>query len=150
MGEPVVSFPEYTCWSDENFRAVRKPVVFQVRSLNDELGCVFDVEMVADYGIWYHQHDEILIEMLREVCPAIDWGPLVYIRRWDHSGIDIYEPEGEDPVARMEVRQYRGARLDELERDFGGNVVRLADWRTSRLSAEPVDELLLTEIWDGE
>lgn len=152
MGEAaVVSFPEHTCWNGEDFRSVRKPVVFRVFSVGSYLGQPFDLEFQSDYGVWYHQHDEILITMLRDVAPEVEWGTLIYHRKWDHTGIDIVEPDDGDLVARMEVRQYRGMGLDVLECDLGSNVVRLDDWRTSKLSVAEVDEdlhgeLLLTDV----
>lgn len=145
MGEAVVSFPEFTCWNDEDFRSVRKQVVFRIFSVGTALHSVFDVEFISDYGVWYHQHDEVLIKMLSVACPAVDWGRLIYHRRWDHSGIDVCDPDDDEVVARMEVRQYRGTRLDVLESDFGSNVIRLDDYRTSKLAEQ--DVLELTEEW---
>lgn len=147
MGEPVISFPEFTCWNDENFRSVRKAVVFRLYSVGQHLSRDFDVEFISDYGIWYHQHDEILIQMLTHARPGVDWGALIYHRRWDHSGIDICEPDEDEIVARMEVRQFRGTPSEVLERDFGSNVLRLDDYRATRMSE---DVLELTEEWFGE
>lgn len=136
----VVSFPEYTCWNDEDFRVNRKQVVLTLTSVGDRLGQSFDVEVLWDYGIWYHQHDELVIQRLSSVCPAVDWGRLIYHRSWDRWDIDICDPEDDLVVARVEVRQYRGRRLDVLELDLGNNVVRLDDYRTSRLNYIPCEE----------
>jgi hypothetical protein len=148
MGEQaVVSFPEFTCWKDEDFRSVRKSVVFRVYSVGGTPSTQFDQEFISDYGVWYHQHDELLIKMLSSVHPGLDWGLLIYHRRWDHSGIDVCDADSGQVVARLEVRQFRGTRLDVLENDLGSNVVRLDDYRTSKLSES--DVLELTEEWFG-
>lgn len=136
----VVSFAEFTCWNDEDFRHQRKPVVFRVSSVGGHLGS-FDVELEWDYGIWYHQHDEIVIQRLSQAVPSVDWGKLIYHRRWDRDWIiEICEPDEDLLVARVEVRQYRGTLLDVLGKDLGSNVVRLDDYRTSKLNDLRTDE----------
>lgn len=136
MGEEarVLSFPEYTCWNDEDFRVQRKPVVFRVTSVGAQLGVVFDVDVLWDYGIWYHQHDELVISRLAQLIPDVDWGSFIFHRSWLNWDIAICDPETGDPVARVEVRHCRDRGLDVLELDLGDNVVRLDDYRTSRLN----------------
>jgi hypothetical protein len=135
----TVSFPEHTCWNEENFRFARKPVMFRLFSVGGLLGVEFEAEFEADYGVWYQQDDDHLIHFLREKVPGVPWEELVYHRKWDHTGIDVCEPDEDRLVARVEVRQYRGRRLDVLENDLGSNVVRLDDYRTSKLNTQPVD-----------
>lgn len=137
----AISFAEFTCWNEEDFRYVRKPVAFRLYSVGGWLGQRVNTEFTADYGVWYHRDNDILIHLLSTVAPQVEWGVLIYHRKWDHSGIDICEPDDDRLVARMEVRQYRGRRLDVLEKDLGSNVVRLDDWRTSRLNTADVDPL---------
>lgn len=137
----VVSFAEFTCWNDEDFRYQRKPVTFRVSSAGTFLGKRFSFELDWDYGIWYHQHDEEVVRRLSLVKPDVDWGGLIYHRKWDSNWrIDICEPDEDRVVARVEVRQYRGTRLDVLRRDLGSNVVRLDDYRTSKLNGLACDE----------
>lgn len=142
----AVSFAEYSCWNGEDFRYSRKPVVFNLFTTGALLGVQVRVELVADYGIWYHRDDEEVIRMLTDAAPQVDWGLLVYHRCWDHSGIDICHPDEDKLVARLEVRC---SRTDvDLVEDVGANVVRMSEWRVRRLNE--VDEcpgvLLLTEI----
>jgi hypothetical protein len=133
-----ISFPEHTCWNEEDFRYVRKPVAFRIYSVGGKLG-QFEGEFTADYGVWYHRDDDHLIHLLRDAVPAVAWEEMIYHRKWDHSGIDICEPEEDLLVARMEVRQYRGKRLDVIDHDLGSNVIRFADYCTSRLNSQPID-----------
>lgn len=135
----AISFPEYTCWNDEDFRHVRKPVVFRLYSIGTRTGQRVDVDFTADYGVWYHQNDDQLIWLLSQAAPEVKWAELIIHRKWTKWGIDICDPETDRLVARVEVRKYRGRRLDVLENDLGGNVVRLDDYRTSRLNTAPVD-----------
>lgn len=148
----TISFAEHSCWNGEYFRHVRRPVTFRLFSIGSALGSKVHVDVTADYGIWWHQDNETLIHMLSSACPSVDWGKLIYHRDWtSHSGIDIWDPESETLVARMEVRQYRGRRLDILERDLGPTVVRLDDYRTSKLNELPVhqDVQLMIESSSG-
>ena len=136
----LVSFPEYTCWNDEDFRVSRKPVVLKLTSVGHRLGQVFDVDVLWDYGIWYHQHDELVIARLTSIIPAVDWGALIYHRSWDRWDITVCDPEDDEPVARVEVRHCRDRGLDVLELDLEDNVVRLDDYRTSKLNDSCVEE----------
>lgn len=145
----AISFAEFTCWNDEDFRYVRKPVVFRLFTVGSKLGDKVDVDFTADYGVWYHQNDDHLIWMLSQAAPGIKWAELIYHRQWDHSGIRICDPETDRLVARVEVRKYRGRRLDVLEVDLGSNVVRLDDYRTSKLNTAPVDPEFDQAIGDG-
>lgn len=142
MGEEasVVSFPEYTCWNDEDFRVTRKQVVLRLVPVGSRLGFSDAIDLLWDFGIWYHRHDELVIERLRQALPGVDWGLLIYHRSWDRWDIEICDPEDDEPVARVEVRQYRGRRLDVLELDLGNNVVRLDDYRTSKLNEMSADD----------
>jgi hypothetical protein len=71
----------------------------------------------------------------------VEWSKLIYHRRWNGDWvIDICEPDEDRVVARVEVRQFRGTRLDVLGLDLGSNVIRLDDYRTSRLNSLEVAE----------
>ena len=144
----AISFPEHTCWDDEYFRNVRKPVIFRVFNTNQHLGMSLDVEFEADYGVWYHQNDDSLVWYLQQAAPHVDWASLIYHRKWDHSGIDICEPDRDRVVARIEVRQFRGDKDEVLSGDWGSNVIRLDDERAKRMNAMAAEEteLLLTEV----
>ena len=144
----AISFAEHTCWKDEDFRYQRKPIYFRLYTVGEALGQTVATDVLADFGIWYHRDDEYLIYLLAQHAPRIDWGRLYYHRQWDHSGIDIVDPEDDSLVARLEVRQYRGERVEEMDAALGGNVVCLNEWRTSRLTEKLIDstELLLTEV----
>jgi hypothetical protein len=152
MANEAISFAEHTCWKDEDFRHVRKPVMFRLFHVGKHLGQAFDVEFEADYGIWYQQDDDLLIWYLQQAHPHVDWPSLIYHRRWDHTGIDICEPEDDRLVARMVVRQYQGSLEDVVAADLGANVVRFDDWRAAKMSSMEADstELLLTEAIPNE
>lgn len=123
----VVSFAEETCWSGEDFRHVRKKVGFRIYSIGRHLGDKIDAEFIADYGLWWDQNDEILLFHLNEVAPTVHWRDKVYHKKMDMSGIDIYDPDSDMLVARVEVRAYEGRRLDAVDDSLGGNVISFKD-----------------------
>lgn len=147
MATEAISFAEHTCWKNEDFRHVRKPVMFRLYHVGKHLGHSFDVEFESDYGVWYQQDDDLLIWHLQQAHPHVDWAALIYHRRWDHTGIDICEPDEDKLVARMVVRQFQGSPEEVLSADLGANVVRFDDWRAARLNGADAEttELLLTE-----
>lgn len=126
MGE-VLSFAEETCWRGEDFRAVRKQVGFRIYSIGRHLGEKLDAEFTADYGLWWDQEDEILMFHLEGVSTSVKWRDLVYHKKIDQSGIDIFDPDSDMLVARVEVRAYEGRRLEAVEENLGVNVISFAD-----------------------
>lgn len=124
MGQ-LFRFAEETCWAGEELREVRKRVVFRAFSIGRNLGFPFSFEFEADYSIWYSQEDEVLLENLSRCRPDIPWARLVYHKKLDHSGIDIYETEDDKLVARVEVRRTLLGRPE--KGSMGSNVIRFAD-----------------------
>lgn len=136
----VYSFAEESCWRGEDFRHVRKEVVFKVFSIGRSLGDKFSREFQADYGLWWDQEDEILLQHLRELDLPVRWDDLVFHKKIDQSGIDVYNPESDRLVARIEVRRYEGRRLDPANDDFGPNVRKIVDFIAERLNAVESDK----------
>lgn len=142
----TVSFAEHTCWNDEDFRSLRKPVVFRLYSVGLGLGSLLNVEFTADYGIWYDQDDSVLMYYLRESAPHVNWDGMVFFRKWDHSSIEIFNAETEEYIARVEVRRGLDDQTTDDRDDLGANVVRMTDWKAAHQSdgsPSSYDELIL-------
>lgn len=134
-----MSFAEESCWNGEDFRHVRKAVVFKVYSIGKNLGEPFSQEFQSDYGLWWDQDDVVLVWHLSQVAPQVNWANMVFHKKIDHSAIDIYDPETDRMIARVEVRRFSGAKKSLLDGDLGPTVVRLSDWRRRRQESCPVD-----------
>lgn len=123
----IVSFAEESCWNGEDFRSRRKQVGFRVYSIGRHLGEErIDSEFTADYGLWWDQDDEVLLFHLEGISPSVPWREFVYVKKMDHSGIDIFNPDGDMLVARVEVRAYEGRRLEAVDQELGANVISFA------------------------
>lgn len=119
----VVSFAEETCWNGEDFRAFRKKVTFRVYSIGRNLGEKIEAEFEADYGLWWDQEDVVLLFHLNELRPDVNWRDMVFYKKMDQSGIDIFDPDTDRLVARIEVRAYEGRRLEFVNQELGVNVI---------------------------
>lgn len=139
----VVSFAEESCWDGEEFRQVRKKVVFRVYSVGKNLGVKVDAEFISDYSLWYLQEDDYLIAVLRQIDPRVNWDHLVYHRKLDMSGIDVYESEHDRLAVRIEVRGSHKGRVKLTEEDLGPTVIRLGDIpaRLEQIRAEEEERL---------
>lgn len=123
----VVSFAEESCWDKEQFRQIRKRVVFRVYSVGRNLGEPFTGEFEADYSLWYDQEDDELIGFLSEVNPEVVWEHMVFHKKLDKSGIDVYETVNDRLVARIEVRRTEFGLSRSFEENLGENVIRFTD-----------------------
>ncbi len=123
----IFSFAEETVWNGEDFRSKRKRVDFRVFSVGRALtGEKIDVGFSADYGLWWDQDDEVLMWHLEGLGLSVKWRDLVFHKKMDKSGIDVFDPETDALVARIEVRAYEGRRLSDaemLEREEAGEIV---------------------------
>ncbi len=100
----VHSFAEESCWDGENFRSIRREVVFVVEGHAIVTGRRIRHEFVADFGLWYDYEDEVLMSILNEEVPDVDWGWYVFHKLTDHSAIRIYNPDDGKIVGSIRVR----------------------------------------------
>lgn len=100
----VHSFAEESCWDGENFRSIRREVNFVVEGHAIVTGRAIRHEFIADFGLWYDYEDTLLIQILQEEYPSVDWGWFVYHKLTDHSAIKIYNPEDGKVVGSIRVR----------------------------------------------
>ena len=130
----VVSFAEESCWDGERFRSVRREIVFVIAGHAIQTGKMIRHEFRSDFGIFYDVDDELLIEILREELPAIDWGWFVYHKRLDHSGISIINPDSGKVVGSVYPR---GRKRQKLSGEIaGGNITPIGkgvEYRAKRL-----------------
>lgn len=136
----VISFAEESCWNGEDFRHIRRKVVFKVFSIGKKLGPKFEQEFTADYGLWWDGEDEVLLYHLEGLSLPVNWRGMIFHKKLDQSGIDVYDADTDRLVARIEVRRYEGRKLTEDLTDLGPNVTMLAEWRRKR------DEVARVEI----
>lgn len=133
----VVSFAEESCWDGEKFRSVRREIVFVVAGFAIRPGQSIRREFVADFGLWYDQEDEWLIQILRETLPEIEWSWFIYHKRLDHSAILIYHPENGKVVGSIYPR---GRTRQKLSGEItGGNITPIGmgrEYRAKRLARE--------------
>lgn len=137
----VLSFAEESCWDGETFRSVRREVVFVIAGHAIKTGVAIRHEFRADYGLWYDQEDEILLSILREERPDVDWGFFVYHKLMDHSGIHIYDPDSGKVVGSIYPRGRTRQKLS--GENGGGNVTAIGQGlvyrEKRRVSAESKD-----------
>ena len=118
----VVSFAEESCWDGERFRSVRREIVFVVAGHAIQTGKMIRHEFRSDFGIFYDVDDDLLIQILREELPAVDWGWFVYHKKLDHSGISIINPDNGKVVGSIYPR---GRTRQKLSGDDGSGKVTL-------------------------
>jgi hypothetical protein len=133
----VLSFAEESCWDGEKFRSIRREIVFVVAGHAIQSAKAIRHEFRADFGLWYDEEDEWLLQILRREVPGIDWGYFVYFKRIDHSCIWIIDPEDNKVVGSIFPR---GRTKQKLSGEIGAaNMVSLADYREKKV-AERSDE----------
>lgn len=93
MTSNISYFVEESCWDGDKFRSIRREVVFVVAGHAIQTGRAVRHEFRADFGLWYDYEDELLIQILTEEIPGIDWGWYVYHKKLDHSAIHILNPD---------------------------------------------------------
>lgn len=133
----VFSFAEESCWDGEVFRSVRREVVFVLAGHAIQTGVAIRLEFTADYGLWYDFEDVVLIEMLKEIRPDINWGWFVYHKKLDHSGIHIYNPDTGKVVGSIYPRGRTRQKLS--GENMAANIVPIAkgyEYRAKRLAKE--------------
>jgi hypothetical protein len=131
----VLSLPEESCWEGDNFRPVRKEVVFEVTSIGKISGERVDHEFRADYAIYYQSDDQLLIQLLEEMLGGVEWGRFVYWRKIDQSGITIIDPDDDTQIGHIRVRRSRRRALVDDET----NVVSIEGARLARALREADD-----------
>ena len=133
----VVSFAEESCWDGDKFRSVRREICFVLFGFGARLKKSIRREFTADFGLWYDQEDEWLIELLKGVEPDIDWGRYIFFKKLDHSAINIYDPEDGGVVGSIVPRGRTKKRLSgEIT---GANVIHISlgrEYRAARLARE--------------
>lgn len=128
----LYNFAEETCWKGEEFRAVRKKIMFRLLSVGRNLGTPFANEFEADYSLWYDQEDEHLIRHLFEVQPYIDWRQMAFHKKIDKSAIEIFETGDDRLVALVEVRGSRTRFPRDFDPSSSDNVLRFSDLAARR------------------
>lgn len=139
----VVSFAEESCWDGEQFRTVRREIVFVIRSLQIKTpdGEPIYHEFRADFGIFYDIEDDWLIEILAREIAGVQWGWYVYHKKIDHSGIDLIHPETGKVLGSIQTRG--GAKQKLSGEILGANIVPIVkgkDYRAARLQRETSGE----------
>lgn len=130
MSSNVVSFVEESCWDGETFRSIRREVVFVVAGHAIRSGQVVRHEFRSDFGLWYDFDDTVLLSILQEERPDVDWGRFVYHKKMDHSGIHIIDAESDKVVGSIYPRGRTRQRL--LGEEGGVNVTPIAKGREYR------------------
>ena len=111
MSSNVLYFAEESCWDGETFRSIRREVVFVIAGHAIQTGVPIRHEFTADFGLWYDYEDEVLLQILKEQLPAIDWGWFVYHKKIDHSAIMIYNPDSGQVVGSIYPRGRKKQKL---------------------------------------
>src|ERR1043166_7812728 len=143
----VLSYVEESCYVGEQERDFKLPVTFRLFSIGHGLGCRVDTSFVADYGLYYGDDDERLIQLLQHACPSVNWVWNKVYHRWlDQSRIQVLNAATGAPIAQVEVRRYMGRRVPAAsveQGDYGDNVVTLSQLRAARaarLAAHQMEE----------
>jgi hypothetical protein len=124
----IKSFAEESCWDGEQFRSIRRPVIFVVELWYPQL--LNNHEFTADFGVFFDPHDEWLIDILKREIPGPPWDWYVYWKKPDHSSINLLNPETNADLGSIRPRgalnpEISGERLPE-------GIVSLAAWRENR------------------
>ena len=129
----VVSFAEESCWSGDQLRSIRREIYFSVVCYGKPFQSKLTFEFLSDYGIWYDYDDDMLLEILQEHVPDVEWGWFVYHKKMDHSGIDIINPDENQVVGFIEVRKRSSQPLS--GENLGGTVMywdQVQAWKVAR------------------
>ena len=132
LSSNVLSFAEESCWDGEKFRSIRREIHFVVTGHAIKPSQLLRHEFVADFGLWYDEDDEWLIQILQAELPDVDWGYFVYFKRLDHSEILILDPENNRTIGSIYPR---GRVKQKLSGEIGaGNIVCMAAFREKKVA----------------
>lgn len=141
MSSNVLSFAEESCWDGETFRSIRREVVFVIAGHAIQTGRMIRHEFTADFGLWYDFEDTVLLHILKEQIPDIDWGWYVYHKKLDHSAIMIYNPDSGSVVGSIYPRGRKKQKLS--GENMAANITPIGkggEYRAKRLEAERIRE----------
>jgi hypothetical protein len=124
MSSNVSYFAEESCWDGEKFRSIRREVVFVVAGHAIKTGVAIRHEFRADFGLWYDYEDELLISILREEIPEINWGWYVFHKKLDHSAIHVLNPDSGKVVGSIYPRGRTRQKLS--SENMAANIVPIA------------------------
>lgn len=130
LSSNVLSFAEESCWDGEKWRSIRREIHFRLLGHGIKPNELLTHEFVADFGLWYDEDDEWLIQILNREVPGPDWDWYVYFKRLDHSEILILNPETNATVGTIYPR-------GRVKRKLSGeitaaNVVSMAAFREKK------------------
>lgn len=132
MSANVLSFAEESCWDGDKFRSIRREIVFRLQGHAIKPNELLTHEFRADFGLWYDEEDEWLIQILRDELPDVDWGWFVYWKIPDHSEILILNPEDSRTVGSIYPR---GRVKRKLSGEIGAaNVISMAAFKEKKLA----------------
>jgi hypothetical protein len=129
----LVSFAEESCFSGDTFRTVRREIVFTVVGFGNRMGVPIKEDFVADYGLWYDYDDNMLLEILSNQFPQVQWAHYIYHKLLDHKGISIVDPDNDQVVGNICVRRASSLKLSSETQ--GGNVIywnQVQQWKEER------------------
>jgi hypothetical protein len=89
-------------------------------------------EFTADFGLWYDEEDEWLIQILQDEYPAIEWGYFVYFKKIDYSAILIIDPEDNKVVGSIYPRGRTKQKLS--GENTAANITSMAVFREKQLA----------------
>lgn len=127
MSANVLSFAEESCWDGEKFRSIRREIHFRLLGHGILPDQILTHEFKADFGLWYDETDEWLIQILKGELPTIDWDWYVFFKRLDHSEILILNPENNATVGSIYPRGRTKQKLS--GENAAANIVRMADFK---------------------
>lgn len=126
----VLSFAEESCWDGDKFRSIRREIHFRLVGHGIKPNELFTLEFPADFGLWYDEEDEWLIQILTEQDRSVDWSWFVYFKRLDHSEILILNPENNRTVGSIYPRGRVKQKLS--GENAAANIVNMAEFREKK------------------
>jgi len=132
LSSNVLSFAEESCWDGDKFRSIRREIHFVVEGHAIQTGVAIRHEFAADFGLWYDEEDEWLLQILKEFYPAIEWGYFVYFKKIDHSAIMIIDPDSDKIVGSIFPRGRTKRKLSGENR--AANIVSMAEFKEKKLA----------------
>lgn len=132
MSSNVLSFAEESCWRGDQWRSVRREIHFVVAGHAIQSGVAIRHEFAADFGLWYDEDDEWLLQILKEIYPAIEWGYFVYFKKIDHSAIMIIDPDSDQIVGSIYPRGRTKRKLSGENQT--ANIVSIKEFREKKLA----------------
>lgn len=141
----VLSFVEESCFSGDQFKSIRREIIFTVTGFGKNLGRLIKSDFSADFGLWYDYEDKYLIEILNDSFPDIPWGWFVFHKKMDHSSIQILHPETTTVVGSIHVRRGTNQKLS------GENIhANVMSWASVQLWKDKRDERRARQLEDQE